>query len=67
MEKKAIIKIQVVSAITWAAALVACSYVVKDFGKNEAIFNILLAGATTHILVLSQLSTKKYNHIKNCK
>lgn len=67
MKKKTIIKIQVVSAITWATALIACSYVIKDFGYNKDIFNILLAGATMNFLLLSQLSTKKNNLIKHCK
>ena len=47
-------KIQIISALTWAAVMIASSLVVRDTQSNDYMFNILLVGATMHFLLLSK-------------
>jgi len=62
---RTLVTIQIVSALTWAAVIVGCSYVLKDTGSNEQISSILIAGASTHILLLSSVCTGIFTVNKN--
>jgi len=51
-------KIQIVSALTWVATMIGCSYMLRGFENSADIINILIAGATIHFLLLSELAKK---------
>jgi len=51
-------KIQIVSAVTWVATIISCSYILRGFENSQDIINVLIAGATIHFLLLSELANK---------
>ncbi len=62
---KTLATVQIVSALAWAAVMIGCSYVLKDTGGYEQILNILIVGASTHILLLSSVCTGIFTVNKN--
>lgn len=54
-------KIQLVSALTWAAVILLCSYFSRGSENTAQIFNILIGGAVIHIIWLAELPRKRSN------
>jgi len=52
------VKTQIISALTWVAVILASSFVLQGTSHVAPILNILLAGATTHFLLLSSMAAK---------
>ena len=52
-------KIQIISAITWALTMLAIAYIEKATPQANLVFYILLAGSTTHMLMLAKLEEKR--------
>lgn len=42
-----------VSALIWAAVMIACGKILQGTGASDAVRNILICGASTHLFLLS--------------
>ena len=51
-------KVQVISALTWAVALIGCAYLSKGTENSKYIYNLLFGGAVINFLLLSELAKK---------
>jgi len=58
-------KIQIISALTWGAAIMGCAYMLRGFENSADIINIIIAGATVHFLFLSELARQFSKTNKN--
>jgi len=59
-------KIQIISALTWIATIIGCSYMSSGFENSADIRNILITGASVHFLLLSAFA-KKVSKTRNVK
>lgn len=57
--------LQIVSALVWAAVIIGCSYVLEGTGYHEEIFQILIAAASTHFLLLAGMSAELFTEDKD--
>ncbi len=68
MEKKtsATARLQIISALTWAAVILGSGYAI-NLGNTDIVLNIMIAGATTHFLLLNRITSISYKEKKSCK
>lgn len=59
---KLLTNIQIVSALIWAFAIIACSWISGESG----ISNILIVAAGFHVVLLSRLEKNKSNSEAEC-